>query len=101
MNTIHRQPCRGVLRKRCSENMKQIYRRTPIPKCDFNKAAFDYYIRGGYESIKELAMCTVFPRKCFVILIKKWHVFLVSMKLNQSEKGIPIQHLSYIFQHLD
>ena len=26
---------RGVLKKRCSENIQQIYRRTPIPKCDF------------------------------------------------------------------
>ena len=24
---------RGVLKKTCSENMQQIYRRTPIPKC--------------------------------------------------------------------
>ena len=31
-----KQPCRGVLRKRCSENMQQIYRRTPMPMCDFN-----------------------------------------------------------------
>ena len=23
--------------KRCSENMQEIYRRTPMPKCDFNK----------------------------------------------------------------
>ena len=30
---------RGVLRKRCSENMQQIYRRTPTLKCDFNKVA--------------------------------------------------------------
>ena len=30
---------RGVLRKRCSENMQQIYRRAPMPKCDFNKVA--------------------------------------------------------------
>ena len=27
---------RGVLRKRCSENIQQMYRRTPMPKCDFN-----------------------------------------------------------------
>ena len=26
-----------VLRKRCSENMQQIYKRTPMPKCGFNK----------------------------------------------------------------
>ena len=28
----------AVLGKRCSENMQQIYRRTPMPKCGFNKA---------------------------------------------------------------
>ena len=33
-----KQPPRDVPRKRCSENMQQIYRRTPTPKCDFNKA---------------------------------------------------------------
>ena len=27
-----KQPSRGVLMKRCSENMQQIYRRTPMPK---------------------------------------------------------------------
>ena len=32
-------PLRGVPRKRCSENMQQIYSRTPMPKCDFNKIA--------------------------------------------------------------
>ena len=38
-----KQPSRGVLRKRYSENMKQIYRRTPIPRCDFNKVALHLY----------------------------------------------------------
>ena len=33
------QPSKGVLMKRYSENMQQIYRRTPMPKCDFNKVA--------------------------------------------------------------
>ena len=36
---VQKQPSRSVLRKRCSENMQQIYRRTPMPKCDFNKVA--------------------------------------------------------------
>ena len=37
-----KQPPRGVPRKKCSENMQQIYRRTRMPKCDFNKvAAYD------------------------------------------------------------
>ena len=35
---LQRQPSRGVPSKICSENMQQIYRRTPMPKCDFNKA---------------------------------------------------------------
>ena len=33
------QPPRDVLKKRGSENMQQIYRRTSMPKCDFIKVA--------------------------------------------------------------
>ena len=38
-----KQPSREVLRKRCSENMQQIYRRTLMQKCDFNKVALQPY----------------------------------------------------------
>ena len=38
-----KQPSGGVLKKRCSENMQEIYRRTPMPKCDFNKVASQLY----------------------------------------------------------
>ena len=34
---------RRIHRKRCSENVQQIYRRTPMPKCDFNKIALQLY----------------------------------------------------------
>ena len=34
-----KQPPRSVIKKKCFENMQQIYRRTPMPKCDFNKVA--------------------------------------------------------------
>ena len=34
---------RGVLRERCSENLQQMYRRTPMPKCDFSKVALQLY----------------------------------------------------------
>ena len=37
------QPLRCVLRKRCPENMQQIYGRTPVPKCDFNKVNLQLY----------------------------------------------------------
>ena len=32
----------GVSVKRCSENMQQIYRKTPITRCDFNKVAWQF-----------------------------------------------------------
>ena len=30
---LQKQPSRGVQSKRCSENIQQIYRRTPMAKC--------------------------------------------------------------------
>ena len=36
-------PFRGVIIKRGSENMQQIYRRTPMPKYDFNEVANQLY----------------------------------------------------------
>ena len=36
---LQKQPPRGVLSERWSKNMQQIYRRTPLPKCNFNKVA--------------------------------------------------------------
>ena len=38
-----KQPSRGVVRKRCSANIQQIYRGTPMPKSNFNKAAKQLY----------------------------------------------------------
>ena len=38
-HSYHSEAARGVLMKRCSENMQQIYRRTPRSKSDFNKVA--------------------------------------------------------------
>ena len=38
-----KQPSRGVLRRSCSENLQQTYRRTPKPKSDFNKVAKQLY----------------------------------------------------------
>ena len=42
MSLLQKQPSKGVLRKRCSENIQQIYRRTPMSKCDFNKFALQF-----------------------------------------------------------
>ena len=43
INLTQKQPYRGVFRKRCFENMKQIYWRTLMPKCDFSKVAKQLY----------------------------------------------------------
>ena len=40
---FQKQPPRGVLSKKYSENMQHIYRRTPMPKCDFNKVALRWF----------------------------------------------------------
>ena len=40
---VQKQPFRAVLSKMCSENMQQIDRRTPIPKCDFDKVSKQLY----------------------------------------------------------
>ena len=40
---VLKKPPKGVLRKKCSENMQQIYWRTPMLKGDFNKVAKQLY----------------------------------------------------------
>ena len=59
--TIQKQPPRGVPRKRCSKNMQQIYRRTPTPKCDFNKVACNFIeitLRRGCSPVNLLHIFT-------------------------------------------
>ena len=41
---FQKQPSRGILKNRCSENIQQIYRRTPMPKCYFNKVAMERFV---------------------------------------------------------
>ena len=53
------QPLRAVLSKRCSENIQQIYKRTPMPKCDFNKIP----LQQGYSPVNLLHIFrTPFPK---------------------------------------
>ena len=40
---FQKHPSRDVLKKMCPENMQQIYRGTPMPKCDFDKVAKQLY----------------------------------------------------------
>ena len=44
ISLYQKQPSRGVLSKKCSENMHAanfVYRRTPMPKCNLLNSHFD------------------------------------------------------------
>ena len=45
MSILQKQASRDVLKKRCSEKMQQIYRRTLMKEYDFNKVAKNIYGR--------------------------------------------------------
>ena len=49
VSPIQKQPSRGVPRKGCSENMQQIYRRTTMPKYDFNMQLIEITLLRGYS----------------------------------------------------
>ena len=59
-----KQPFRGVLSKRCSENMPQMYRRTPMPKCDFSKVVH-LKLHNGMGVV--LYICGIFSEHLFII----------------------------------
>ena len=61
---FQKQPSRGVLRKRCSENMQQIYRRTPVPKYDLLCNFIEIALRHGCSPVNFLHIFrTPFPKK--------------------------------------
>ena len=63
-------PSKGVLSKRCSENMQHIYRRKSMPKCDFNKVALQ--LRHGCSPVNLLHIFrTPFPWNTSEMLLLK------------------------------
>ena len=61
-----KQPSRGFPKKRWSEDMQQIYRRTPMRKCDINEAVSNFIeiaLRHGCSPVNLLHIFrTLFPR---------------------------------------
>ena len=57
VNLIQKQPSIGVLIKRCPENMQRIYRRAPMPKCDFIRVALQLY-KNTYQGLLLLITLT-------------------------------------------
>ena len=58
-----KQPFKGVLRKRCSENLQQIYRKTPMLKYDSNKTA-------QIISKLDLDLCSRYDHYFFVKILR-------------------------------
>ena len=42
-NAVEKRSSSGVVKKRCSENKQQIYKRAPMAKCDFDKVTKQLY----------------------------------------------------------
>ena len=75
----------GVLRERCSENMQQLYRRIPIPKCDFNKVAKQLYSNHNSAWVFSCKFATYF-----------WNTFP-----RNTSRGLLLNTISYRkFRHL-
>ena len=68
----------SVTRNRCSENMQHVYRRTPMPKCDFNR---EIALRHGCspenflfsEGMQAIYRRKPMPKSHFFIEITFWH----------------------------
>ena len=63
---IQKQLLRGVLRKRCSENIQPIYRRIPMPKCDFNKVDLQLYWNHTLVWVFPCEFCSIFLENLFI-----------------------------------
>ena len=61
INHTQKQPPRGVLKKRCSEIMQQIFKRTPMLKCDFNEVAIEIAL----GMVVPLLICSIFSEQLF------------------------------------
>ena len=104
------QPSKDVLRKRCSENMLQIYQRTPMPKCDFNKNAKQIALLHGCSHVNLLHIFrTPFPKNTsggLLLHITYWYQrifhlmnpFLPKFKVTLKQTSLlpqPHKHITY------
>ena len=87
---LYKKPCqslensstlsRSSPRKRCSKNVQQIYRRTPMPKCDFNKLCnfFETTLRyGSSANLLHIFRITFYKNTSWELLLAfKPYIFL-------------------------
>ena len=63
---LQKQPSRGVLMKRCSENMLQIYRRAPMPKFDIKKVSLQFFWNHTSAWVFSCKFAAYFPKIFFL-----------------------------------
>ena len=86
MTKVQKQPSRGVFKKRCSEDMQHIYRRTPMPKSNFNKVAMQLFSRTPLKGCfwNFLKLCV----ENWYFLLKKYLFWTkASMSLNKESSS--------------
>ena len=83
---LQRQASRGALRKRCSEKMQHIYRRTPMPKCNSIKLqskSIEITLQYRCSPVNCLhTLRAIFPENTSGVLLL-YLFFLVSCKVHQ------------------
>ena len=84
-----KQPSRVILRKRCSEDIQQICRRTPTPKCDFNKVEKQLYWIALWHGCSpvNLLLRTPFPKNTSGWLLLKWAVIMSFFRTSDESKN--------------
>ena len=104
-SSCQKQPPRGVLRKRCAENMQRIYRRSSMPKCNFNYFATSlishfgmgvllkiYYIFSEHLLLRtplEGCFCLVYRLKNVDLERSRYHSNTARLKSNTEQKKQP------------
>ena len=80
---------RRVLSKKYSENMQQIYRRKPIPKCDFNKAVLQLHWNH--------TLAWLLLNFLFKVFLKSYISFIKTLSINLSVKLFQLKTVSWVF----
>ena len=75
---FQKQSSRGVLSKRRLENMQQIYRRTHMLKCDFNKVALQLYWNHTSEWMFSCKFAAYLQNTFYTINISGWLLLIFS-----------------------
>ena len=86
---------RGVLEKRCSENMQQIYRRTPMPKSDFNNVAKQLHWNHIFSTLFFPEHLRRAASECLKDL-DGGHILIIIYSRNQNSPGTTSFHFNFL-----